>query len=164
MRVASVLFCVSLGACAQVSSLWPLGQATGPLDATEATPAPAAGAEGGSDISPLPISGQSVASFDTTTAEEREAAAKPASGGGLIGQTVAGLGDPTRPGIWLETPLVQTEQPGRVVLASTGASAQVTLIPLAAEATAGSRLSLAAMRVLEAPLSDLVEIRVFSGS
>ena len=81
---------------------------------------------------------------------------------GLTGpaRTVAGLGDPSRPGLWLETPLVQSEGQGRVRLLSGGASVVVTLLPAPGPATAGSRLSLSAMRQLGAPLSDLVELEV----
>ena len=101
--------------------------------------------------------------FDTTTAAEREAAKAPSAGGAALGSTVAGLGDPTRAGFWLETPLVTAEGPGRVVYAKSGASAQVLLIPIDGAATAGSRLSLAAMRVLGVPLTELVELQVFAG-
>jgi hypothetical protein len=81
---------------------------------------------------------------------------------GLTGpaRTVAGLGDPTRPGLWLETPLVQAAGAGRVRLVSGGASVQVTLLPTAGEASAGSRLSLDAMRQLGAPLTELFELVV----
>lgn len=79
-------------------------------------------------------------------------------------QTVAGLGDPTIPGPWLETPLVTQERPGRVVMRKTGASAVVTLIPSGGEVGSGSRLSLAAMRALLAPIDQLIELDVYSTS
>ncbi len=66
---------------------------------------------------------------------------------GRLGETVATLGDPTRPGLWLETPLVSTETPGRVV-AENGNSLDLTLLPIEGDAGAGSRLSLAAMRAI----------------
>lgn len=74
---------------------------------------------------------------------------------------MASLGDPTRPGFWLETPLVEAPAQGRVELAATGKSAQVELIPIAGAASAGSRISLPAMRLIEAPLTDLATLRVF---
>ncbi|WP_164657878.1 hypothetical protein [Tropicibacter sp. Alg240-R139] len=77
-------------------------------------------------------------------------------------QTVAGLGDPTRGGIWMETPLVRVERTGRVVVRKTGAAATVTLIPIPGDAGAGSHLSLEAMRKLLAPLEQLVELDVYS--
>lgn len=79
-------------------------------------------------------------------------------------RTIAGLGDPAKPGLWLETPLVTTEQPGRVSYRATGASVNVTLRPIPGEATAGSRLSLQAMRDLGAPLTELVEVTVYPAS
>lgn len=77
-------------------------------------------------------------------------------------QTVAGLGDPTRGGIWMETPLVRVERTGRVVVRKTGAAATVTLIPIPGDQGAGSHLSLEAMRRLLAPLEQLVELDVYS--
>lgn len=77
-------------------------------------------------------------------------------------QTIAGLGDPTIPGRWLETSLVSQERNGRVVVRKTGATAHVTLIPVAGDPGAGSRLSLEAMRALLAPIDELVELDVYS--
>ncbi|MFA3917544.1 hypothetical protein [Ruegeria hyattellae] len=77
-------------------------------------------------------------------------------------QTIAGLGDVLKPGVWLETPLVSLERSGRVVVRKTGASAFVTLIPIEGEDTAGSRLSLEAMRALLAPIDQLVELDVYA--
>ncbi|MCJ7872466.1 hypothetical protein [Phaeobacter sp. J2-8] len=101
--------------------------------------------------------------FDTTTAQDREKAAEvPASGGETaLGSTVASLGDPARPGFWLETPLVTAATKGRVEFPGSGKSAQVDLIPIDGPAMAGSRISLAAMRLIEAPLTGLPEILVF---
>jgi hypothetical protein len=78
-------------------------------------------------------------------------------------RTVATLGDPTKPGLWLETPLVDSEQSGRVTAAKTGKSATLTLIPIEGEDTAGSRMSLAAFQALGASLTDLVELDVAQG-
>jgi hypothetical protein len=75
----------------------------------------------------------------------------------------AALGDPSAPGFWLETPLVSEVRQGRVRLAATGASVQVELRPIQGAATAGSRLSLAAMRLLGVGLTDLPEIEVYAG-
>lgn len=99
--------------------------------------------------------------FDTTTAQERaEAAAAPVrSGARSLGTTIASLGDPAQPGFWIETPLVSRESEGRVDY--NGQSAQLTLRPIDGPETAGSRLSLAAMRLLGAPLTGLPEVEVF---
>ena len=102
--------------------------------------------------------------MERPTAEEGAAglddpAPLPAGGGG---ETVATLGDPTEPGLWLRTPLVRVEQEGRVVTEG-GASITVTLIPIEAEPGAGSRISLAAMQALGASLTDLVPLTVIPG-
>ncbi|RBW63100.1 hypothetical protein [Ruegeria sp. A3M17] len=76
--------------------------------------------------------------------------------------TIAGLGDPTTPGRWLETSLVETEFTGRVVVPRTGAQAYITLIPASGPAGGGSRLSLDAMRALLLPFDELVELEVYS--
>lgn len=77
--------------------------------------------------------------------------------------TVAGLGDPTRPGLWMETPLVRAQTQARVAVTKTARSVTVTLIPIEGPPTGGSRLSLEAMRILDVPLTDLVELDVYRG-
>lgn len=85
--------------------------------------------------------------------------ARPAAVPGGLGTTVAALGDPTQPGLWLRTPLVTAERPG--VVRYGGQAVAVTLIPLPDAAPgAGSQLSLQAMRALGAPLTELVEVGV----
>ena len=76
--------------------------------------------------------------------------------------TIAGLGDPSTPGRWLQTPLVESEINGRVVVSKTGAQAYVTLVPAPGPAGGGSRLSLEAMRALLLPFDELVELEVYS--
>ena len=109
-----------------------------------------------------PTSARTAEAFDTTTAEERAAAAAPAATGAekALGSTIVSLGNPAQPGFWLETPLVTAAAKGRVVYPGTGETVQVDLIPIA---DGGSRLSLPAMRLLGVPLTDLVEVQVFSG-
>lgn len=79
---------------------------------------------------------------------------------GALGRSVASLGTAAEPGLWLKTPLVATRRSGQVQLVSSGMRVAVTLIPIDGPPTAGSRLSLAAMQALGAPLSDLVEVDV----
>lgn len=112
-----------------------------------------------------PSTARTAEEFDTTSAEERAAAAAPAASGGeaSLGTTVASLGDVAKPGFWLETPLVSAPAKGRVRYPGSGKSAQVDLLPIEGPASAGSRLSLAAMRLIEAPLTDLPTIEVYSG-
>ena len=77
--------------------------------------------------------------------------------------TIAGLGDPTQPGLWMETPLVATQQMARV-RSATGAEVTLSLRPIEGEVGAGSRLSIDAMRALGAPLTELVELQVSAAS
>lgn len=79
-------------------------------------------------------------------------------------RTIAGLGDPGTPGLWLQTPLVTKERGGRVVMVKTGASARVTLVPSGGPVTGGSQLSLQGFQALGAPLTQLVELDVYPGS
>ena len=105
----------------------------------------------------VPKAARTVEEFDVTTAEERqEAAAVPAAAvEAKLGLTVASLGDPTQAGFWIKTPLVKSAGKGRVVYPGSGKSVQVDLIPIEGESSAGSRLSLAAFRIIEAPLTEL---------
>lgn len=82
---------------------------------------------------------------------------------GQTQRTIASLGDPARGGLWLETPLVKSETPGRLSAVKTGGSAEVTLIPIAGAAGAGSRISLEAMQKLGVSPGDLVELDVTAG-
>ena len=77
-----------------------------------------------------------------------------------LGTTGVSLGAPTEPGLWLKTPLVQAEAQGRVTNPANGKSSAVTLLPIDGPATAGSRMSLAALRLIEASLTDLTEVQV----
>ncbi|WP_023848174.1 hypothetical protein [Ponticoccus alexandrii] len=113
-----------------------------------------------------PAGARTVEQFDTTTPEERVAAAaapvEPA-GERSLGTTVASLGEVAEAGFWLKTPLVTERTRGRVLNPASGKSAQVDLIPIDGPASAGSRISLAAMRLLEASLTDLPTVEVFTG-
>ena len=110
-----------------------------------------------------PANARTAAAFDTISEEDRKTAAQVPSGTTetRLGLTVASLGDPTQTGLWLKTPLVDRPQKGRVVYPGSGKSAQVDLIPLDAAAGAGSRISLSAMQLIGAPLTDLPEVEVF---
>ncbi|MEP5760985.1 MAG: D-galactarate dehydratase [Litoreibacter sp.] len=97
--------------------------------------------------------------LDQTSDSQLETASA-VGGGASIGDTIASLGDPTMSGLWLRTPLVKSEVPGRLV-AQSGKSLAVTLIPIEGETTAGSQISLAAMRGLGLNLTDLPMLQVF---
>jgi hypothetical protein len=110
---------------------------------------------------PPPASATTADTLDTTTPEQRAAASAPAaSAGQSLGRTVATLGSPSEPGLWLKTPLVKAERKGRVTNPANGKSSAVTLIPIDGPATAGSRMSLAAMRLIGASLTDLTTVEV----
>ncbi|WP_335947034.1 MULTISPECIES: hypothetical protein [Salipiger] len=163
MKAYSLLPVLLLAACGQVMS--PAQQEEPVATATAATSTEAARPEArpASGIAP-PVGARTEEEFDTTSAEERAAAAAPSTGGeSRLGTTVVSLGDPSKPGFWLETPLVSAERQGRVVFPATGKSAQVTLTPIDGPATGGSRISLAAMRLIEAPLTDLPTVEVYAG-
>ncbi len=59
----------------------------------------------------------------------------------------------------METPLVATEQQA-LVRSDRNTQVVVTLKPLAAGASGGSRLSIGAMRALGLPLTEVVELQV----
>lgn len=147
-----------LSGCAALQ--WP--SASRP-DAPDSTATESTEAETGNpDVAPVPPAARTVEQFDTTTKEQRTAAAGGGSGGGQdLGVTITSLGAPSEPGFWLKTPLVSAPAKGRVVYAATGKSAQVDLIPIDGPKTAGSRMSLSAMRLIGAPFTGLPEIRVF---
>ncbi len=108
-----------------------------------------------------PANAATVEAFDTTTPEQRAAATAPAAGGGqVLGRTVVSLGAASEPGLWLKTPLVTAEAQGRVTNPATGQSSLVTLLPLEGPPTGGSRMSLAALRLIGASLTDLTEVEV----
>lgn len=110
---------------------------------------------------PPPASATTADAFDTTTPEQRAAAAAPSTGGQTaLGRTVVSLGAASEPGLWLKTPLVSAEAQGRVTNLATGQSSRVTLIPIEGATSAGSRMSLAALRLIGASLTDLTEVDV----
>lgn len=127
---------------------------------------------GGSDLEVAPVvtpelaapppssAATTVEDFDTTTEEQRIAAASVEEGGRLLGQTVASLGDPGRAGFWIETDLADAQGRGRLVNPATGASVEVELLPLSGDA--GSRVSLAALRILGVSLTDLPTLDVYA--
>ncbi len=114
------------------------------------------------DVTAVPEAARTVEEFDTTTAAQRaEAVARAPAAEVALGATIASLGSPSEPGFWLKTPLVTATSKGRVVYPATGKSVQVDLIPIDGPKTAGSRMSLAALRLIEAPLTGLPEVKVY---
>ncbi len=112
---------------------------------------------------PPPPTARTVEDFDTTTAEDRAEAVvtAPVAGERRLGQTIASLGSPTEPGIWFKTPLVSSVGMGRIEY--NGTSIAVELRPSGGAVGSGSQISLAAMRLIGAPLTGLPEITVYGG-
>jgi len=110
---------------------------------------------------PPPPDARTVEDFDTTTAADRADAVvtAPVSGERNLGTTIATLGSPTDPGIWFKTPLVTSVTQGRIDFQ--GRSVAVELRPSGGAAGSGSQISLAAMRLIEAPLTSLPEVTVY---
>lgn len=97
----------------------------------------------------------------SATVEGGTGVAPPDGEGRFLGFSVASLGDAGVPGLWLETPLVTSEQPGRVV-AENGLQLFLTLRPSGGARNSGSRMSLQAYQELGIPLSALPTVTVLS--
>lgn len=164
-RVISGVLVVLLSGCSTVGSFLRKSPAPVPVISDELTPpatevetavlAPATAAP------PPPAAARTVEALDTTTPEQRAAAVAPAqTPSKVLGKTVVSLGSPTEPGLWVKTPLVKAEAQGRVTNPANGKSSLVTLLPLDGLATAGSRMSLPALRLIGASLTDLTEVEI----
>lgn len=159
MRVLLLLPVLIVAGCAKLPGMEPSAPAGPTATSEEETPVENVTLA----APPPPPAARTVEQFDTTTAEQRAAVStKPAADGQLLGSTVASLGDPSRSGFWCETPLVDARQTGRLVYPAKDTSVEVELIPTGDERGAGSRVSLAAFRVLEAPLTDLPTLDVYA--
>ncbi|PIE13338.1 MAG: hypothetical protein CSA70_05450 [Rhodobacterales bacterium] len=162
---AGLMLCGTVMGCAQIE---PVAE-TSPVETMETGQMRPVARPSGLSVTAVtpPETAKTVEQFDTTSQEDRkqaEAAAEKAEQSGVgksLGRTVASLGDPAQPGFWIKTPLVSAAGKGRVVYPANGKTVQVDLIPIDGRKTAGSRMSLAALRVLDAPLTDLPEVEVF---
>ena len=141
-----------LAACEDFAAFQPAQPdiAPAPVETLDPTPPP-----------PPPPQARTVEEFDTTSAEDRAEALEAPSGGGeeRLGTTIASLGPPAEPGIWLETPLTDRLAEGRAEWNSN--SVNLELRPSGGAPGSGSQISLAAMRLLEIPLTELPEITVY---
>lgn len=163
MRHVILASALVLSGCAELDALLQPGEpGPAPLPVEEAsvetldpTPPP-----------PPPPEANTAEEFDTTTEEDRDAAlATPAATGEVnLGRTLATLGNPADPGIWIETPLVSQLVMGRVEVAATGKSINIELRPSGGEPGSGSSISLPAMGLLEIPLTAIEEVIVYSGA
>ncbi|MEM6478575.1 MAG: hypothetical protein AAF841_06505 [Pseudomonadota bacterium] len=142
MRICLILLAFSLCACARLPLI---GDMSG-------------------DASPEPAAEPTVQVLDPETLDP-PAPSSPAAravGGEIAnsGKTVATLGDATQSGLWLETPLVSTTGPGRITSEVTGRSVEVMLRPIDGLASAGSRISVAAMSGLGLELTSVAALTV----
>lgn len=115
---------------------------------------------------PPPETARTVEEFDTTTPEQRDVAvvetpAPETAGDGRLGTTVASIGAADEPGFWIKTPLVNAQASGRLFYPASGRTVQVQLIPSGGASGSGSQVSLAALRLLDAPLDGLPELVVY---
>ena len=116
---------------------------------------------------PPPDTARTPEQFDTTTPEQREEAVAPppptnnTAGDGRLGTTVASIGAADEPGFWIKTPLVSSQASGRLFYPASGRTVQVQLIPSGGGTGSGSQVSLAALRLLDAPLDGLPELVVY---
>jgi len=110
-----------------------------------------------------PTGARTVEDFDTTDDATRSAAVAGAAEAGArrLGRTVGSLGPAAEPGIWVKTPLVDRVTQGRADNPAAGTSIAVELRPAGGDPGAGSQVSLAAMRLLEAPLTGLPELVLY---
>jgi hypothetical protein len=143
-RVITALALMSLTACA--GGLNPFGPPGDPE------------AEAASDAGPVAVP------MERPPVEDAAAAvgpSDPGADGRFLGFSVTSLGDAADPGLWLETPLVAEEGPGRVV-AENGQTIAVTLRPSGGDDGSGSRLSLAGFQALGLELTALPTLTVIS--
>lgn len=150
MRLVLIPALLLLAACGDKPGLFSrpdTAAADGPYAAIRPGPRPGDGPEDGA-----------AAGTPQTEAEvaPAERPAEPTSG--PLGTTIASLGNAAEPGLWLKTPLVQTEGPGKV--SYSGKEVEARLIPIDGPLTAGSRASLQLMQALGAPLTGLPEVSV----
>lgn len=127
-------------------------------DADVQRPAPRPGETATAALRPQ---GRSADALDTTSETERAAATGATTGGRVLGETLASLGPPAEAGFWLRTGLVNDTRAGRVV-AQGGAAVAVELRPSGRDAGSGSQLSLAALRALGLPLTQLAPLTVWA--
>lgn len=146
---------VGVSGCAQIGGV--LGRGASSPAAGSAAASGAGRPNSGGILNPV---SEPAADLDTVSAAER-ARAQEARGGKRLGTTIASLGDPTREGLWVRTPLVRAQAEGRIEDPKTGASVAVQLLPLDAAPGAGSQVSLSAMNAMNLSLTALPEIAVF---
>ncbi len=148
MRAFLLIPALSLGGCAALEPVLP----TDRDPALTSDPAPVVSEDDG-------LSSEAQTPSVVVGSATPDAALPPPPGAGSsLGTTIVSLGDPGEGGMWLKTPLVQSQTPGQVRYQ--GNTVAVTLRPLDGPPGAGSQISLRAMQALGAPLTELVEVIV----
>ncbi|ABD56203.1 hypothetical protein [Jannaschia sp. CCS1] len=104
---------------------------------------------------------EDIAPEDSSTRAAAVAEGDTGAGDTVRGFTVASLGDATRPGLWIETPLVDRERVATVV-APNGTTLEVTARPSGGERGSGSRLSIGAFQALGLDLTSLPTVTVIA--
>ncbi|SDZ26989.1 hypothetical protein SAMN05444004_10929 [Jannaschia faecimaris] len=155
MRGVFFILPVALMGCANLPLLDRLpGRGAGaPVDAVAAPPPQAT-----TVISPLAGPATTVASLDTVSEAEKEAARQAAAvapAGGELGMVTVSLGSPSEPGLWVKSALVTEDTPG-TVRTGDGDAIAVTLRPLGG--AGGAQISLSALQALGLPLAGLFPV------
>lgn len=111
---------------------------------------------------PPPDTATTIEEFDTTSPADRAAAVVPNAmpGARVLGTTIASLGSPAEPGLWLKTPLVASLTAGQAEYQ--GRTITLELRPSGGATGSGSQISLAAMRLIGVPLTSLPELTVLA--
>ncbi|MBZ8119657.1 hypothetical protein KUD11_13495 [Roseovarius sp. LXJ103] len=89
------------------------------------------------------------------------AKAQETAGSVEIGRTIASLGAATEPGFWMKTRFVDVPTKGARCLYGEGQVGECRSHSAQPPATACSQMSLAALRLVEAPLTGLPDMQVF---
>lgn len=171
--IAALVLLALVSGCAQIRSILPERStapeaADAPAVAVPEVPEEVAAVVSEAGLSEaLPANRRTAEDFDTTTAEERAVAVAaaeqvPEEAERLLGTTIASLGDAAEPGLWLKTPLVSAVTQGRIADPDRGTTVLVELRPLPGPPSGGSQISLAALRLLEVPLTDLPTVEVYA--
>lgn len=126
---------------------------------SEAPSDPGMASEFASPVETKPLdglgAGQSAASFDKTSAAEKEAALAAPAAGGELGKQVVALGSPADPGLWVQTSLVKSVTKGSVK-APNGKVLAVELRP----GTGAALMSLSAYQALGISLTELPQMAI----
>lgn len=164
LRLLLALPFLALAACERTTS-GTGGEQRPPEAAVEAQAAAATAATAPASATTAAVprpTARTATELNTTTPAQRAEAARPAAGAQRkLGDTVASLGDPTQPGFWIKTPLVNANGKGRIVNPANGKTAQVDLLPLSGSAGSGSQVSLPALQLIGVSLTDLPTIEVY---